>query len=149
MVVMCIWQRPDKTDAFSREQWRKESSDNFNLQHLMHIVLCDHMQEAWLYREYLIMNTHLKENKTCTLDSTVCQYCCVTSFILPYLPFSFYLTILLVCCCMDFHCFSPHHNTINKDGFKTVFDSAIRVCKNCRINNSTLLPAWITCTSPL
>jgi hypothetical protein len=43
MVVMCIWQRPDKTDAFAREEWRKETGDNFNLHHLMHNVLCDHI----------------------------------------------------------------------------------------------------------
>jgi len=39
MVVMCIWQRLDKTDAFAREEWRKQSIDNFNLRHLMHTVL--------------------------------------------------------------------------------------------------------------
>jgi hypothetical protein len=31
MVVMCIWQRPDKTDALAIEEWRKETGDNFNL----------------------------------------------------------------------------------------------------------------------
>jgi hypothetical protein len=73
MVVMfgnrVIWQRPDTKDAFTREEWRKESVDSFNLHHSMHIVLCDHIEEVWVFKEYLIMNTHLKENKTCTLNS--------------------------------------------------------------------------------
>lgn len=30
MVVVCIWQRPDKTDAFAKEEWRKETGENFN-----------------------------------------------------------------------------------------------------------------------
>jgi len=47
----------------------------------------------------------------------------IIHFTLPY--FFFYLTILPVCCCMHVHCFSPHHNTINADGFKTVFDATI------------------------
>jgi len=70
----------------------------------------------------------------------------IIHFTLP--SFFFNLNILLVCC-VHVHCFSLHHNTINAHGFKMIFDSVIRVCNNYSINNSTLLPAWITCASPL